>query len=76
LEAVWLDGGGRKKRIASGVEIGNQQAVARSFNRFPSEIGEISSLEFLRIENQMRDEREQQCESQRQATREQLLRRM
>jgi len=58
------------------VEVGNQITIARLFNRFPSEIGEISSLEFLRYEDRMREEKAEADELQRQQVREQLLRRM
>ena len=46
------------------------------FNRFPSEIGEVSSLEFLKFEELMYEEKERADEARRQSERDQMLRRM
>ena len=62
--------------MTSGVEIGNQFAVARMFGRFPSEIGPISSLEFNRFEEILHEEKRQEQEKARDAEREARLRRM
>lgn len=61
--------------MTSGVEIGNQFAVARQMGgRFPSEIAGVSSREFGRLEDVLHEEAQRAEEAQREARREAWLR--
>lgn len=66
MESVKRRAGDNKKRIASGVEIGNQLYVSREFyRRFPSEIAHISSREWQRVEEALAEERRKEDEARR-----------
>ena len=69
--------GGTKKRAGSGVEIARQFYIARQyFHRLPSEIAEVSSLEWNRLEAILEEEARTASEEARKVERQQRLRDM